>query len=426
MSTKMGDNGRQGVPGTTEAGSGNNRVPRALSRLKERITQTLPVPKEVALPTFEKDRVGDVKQWDERDIVFARKDFFRYFSTDSPEYKAYYEAHPEHLAYDTKVGHMPGLGRTGGVDVPMFEAQFDAIKKIGAESFVDGEPAPEIVEIPPRRASGKVKALARLLGADLVKIGPLRQEWVYSHVGRSHGNSEGFQRWGEAIDLSHHSNAIAMGFQMDYSLVQSAPDFPVLLATAKGYATGAWVSIQLAQYIRMLGYSARAHHLSNYRVICVPVAVDCGLGELSRAGYLITREFGLGLRLAVVTTDMPLAHDKPVDIGVQSICESCKICAESCPIGAIPTGDKVAFNGIRKWKLDEEKCYRYWHAVGTDCSLCMISCPWTKPVNWLHQSMSSLATVRGPHQSLMTHAEKLFYGEFEGAPRPDFIDPRRS
>jgi reductive dehalogenase len=255
-----------------------------------------------------------------------------------------------------------------------------------------------------------------------VGIGPLRQEWVHSHVGRSFGNQDGFKRWGTPVDLAHHTTAIALGFQMDLQLIQHAPHFPTLLATAKGYAKGAWISIQLAEYLRMLGYSARAHHLYNYRLLAVPVAVDCGLGELSRAGYLLTREFGLGLRLAVVTTDMPLAHDRPVDLGVQSFCDTCKICAENCPIDAIPHGDKAVFNGIRKWKLDEEKCYRYWHAVGTDCSLCMSTCPWTKPATGLHQAMAWLAGIRGPHQSWMVRADKLFYGQDKTPPNLDFLD----
>ena len=126
-----------------------------------------------------------------------------------------------------------------------------------------------------------------------------------------------------------------------------------------------------------MGYSAHAHYDANYLLQCVPVAVDSGMGELSRAGFLITKEFGLALRLAVVTTNMDLDHDKPVDIGVQSFCDTCKICAEACPIGAIPDGDKVVVNGTRRWKLDAEKCYRYWHTVGTDCGLCMASCPWS-------------------------------------------------
>jgi ferredoxin len=407
-----------------------------IGRVIERI---LPGPRELDEPSYAHDIAGEIQRWDERDIVFARADLFRFFGSDSPQYRAYYRAHPEYLAYDTKVSQMRGLGRTGGVDTPMFAAQFDMMRKISTESFVTGplDVAVPRIEIPPARAALKVKSLARLLGADLVGIGPLRQQWVYSHVGRTRGDQRGYLPWGKPIDLSHHTHAIAMGFQMDYDLIQHAPDFPVLLATAKGYATGAWVSVQLAHYIRMVGYDARAHHFGNYQVLCVPIAVDCGLGELSRAGFLLTKEFGLGLRLAVVTTDMPMVHDKPVDIGVQSFCEQCKICAEQCPIGAIPMGDKVEVNGVKRWKLDEQKCYRYWHASGTDCGICMASCPWTKPPTLFHRVVGALATVKGPYQAWLAGADKLVAkapwiapskgrkGIEKARPRPEFIDPRQ-
>jgi reductive dehalogenase len=182
--------------------------------------------------------------------------------------------------------------------------------------------------------------------------------------------------------------------------------------------------VNVADYIRRLGYSARAHHVYNYRVISVPVAVDCGLGELSRAGFLMTKELGLGLRLATVTTDMPLAHDGPIDIGAQSFCERCKLCAEKCPSGAIPTGEKTEYNGVMKWKLDEEKCYRFWQAVGTDCSLCMVNCPWTKPPTWIHKLMATVAGIPGPHQSFMVWADRVFYHRGRPWARPGYMEPR--
>ena len=381
-----------------------------------------PGPKEVAVPTYTADQVDGITRWDERETLFARRDLWRYFRPETPEHQAYYEAHPHHFDFDRKIARLPVLGHTGGPDMPLFDAQFETVVKIAGEAFVDGQPAAGRIEFSPERAAQKIKALARFLGADLVGIGPLRQEWVYTHVGRSFGNRGGFEPWGTPVDLSHHPHAIALGFQMDYDLIQHAPDFPTLLATAEGYGSGAWVSIQLAEYIRMLGYSARAHHLYNYRLLAVPVAVDCGLGELSRAGYLLTREFGLAVRLAVVTSDLPLAYDKPVDIGVQSYCEACEICAETCPIGAIPRGEKGGHNGIKKWKLDEEKCYRYWHAVGTDCSLCMTTCPWTKPRTPFHQAMGWLASIKGPHQAWMARADTLFYGPRKPLPRPAYMD----
>ena len=391
--------------------------------MTKKIRNILEVPKRVGEPTYQRGIVGSVEKWDERDIVFARTDLFEYFGEDSQIFKEYYQQHPEYLEFDKKVNRKNDLGKTGGVDKPMFEAQFEVADKISPESFVDGEPSNEQMVISPKRASEKVKAFARFLGADLVGIGPLRQDWVYSHSARSHGDSANFVPRGTPNDLRHHTNAIAIAVRQDYDLIQSAPDFPVLLATAKGYAVSAWISVQLAEYIRMSGYSARASHFHNYRVLTVPVAVDCGLGELSRAGFLLTKEYGLAVRLAIVTTDLPLQLDQPIDIGVQTFCETCKICAQDCPIKAIPMGEKVMYNGVLKWKLDEQKCYRYWQAVGTDCAICMTSCPWTKPQNWFHSSISWLASFKGPHQRYLTYADRLLYGKHKIAPRPAFIDP---
>jgi len=375
-------------------------------------------------PTYERDRVGDVQRWDERDVVFARADLHRRYGIDSDEAREYYARHPEHLDFDTYIGENYGLGSTAGTDAPMHRVPFAAAMHLASESAVDGEPAPDRVEMTPERAAAKVKAFARMMGADLVATGPLRQEWVYSRIGRAFGPDGDRAERGAEVDISHHTNAISLGLQMDYRLIQSAPDFPTIVATAEGYGRGAWVAVNVAEFIRRLGYSARAHHVYNYRVISVPVAVDCGLGELSRAGFLITKELGLGLRLSTVTTDMPIAHNGPVDIGVQSFCERCKLCATTCPSGAIPTGPKTEYNGVLKWKLDEEKCYRFWQAVGTDCSLCMVNCPWTKPPTAIHKLMATIAGIPGPHQSFMVWADRVFYHRGRPWARPDYMEPR--
>jgi len=367
-------------------------------------------PNHVRQPHYEKDRIGPVERVDERDVLFARADLFRRFEDGSTEREDYYAAHPEAREFDRRNADELHMGSGGGDYATLCTGVLEAARAIATDGFVDGEPAPEKIVLTPREAARRVKSLARTLGADLVGTGPLRPEWVYSHVGRSFGNAEGFPRWGSPIDLSHHTDAISMGFRMDPDFVAAAPEFPTVLATGAGYAIGASVAVRLAEYIRSLGYSARAHHVYNYRVLPVPVAVDCGLGELSRAGFLLTRKLGLGLRLGTVTTDLPLHHDGPIDIGVQSFCERCEICAAYCPSGAIPRGEKTEYNGVRKWKLDEENCYRYWSVVSTDCSICMSTCPWTKPSTWLHRALTFGATFKGPHQSLMVAAEKLFYG----------------
>jgi len=375
--------------------------------------------KRVKQPHYESDRVGPVERVDERDIMFARTDLIRQFTEESPERNEYYSAHPDALEYDRRAAEELRLGSTGGDHATFVAASFDVPRAIAREEFVDGEPAEAKAALTPEEATLRVKAMARALGADLVGTGPLRPEWVYSHVGRSFGNAEGFPRWGTPVDLSRHTDAVSMGFRMDHDFVATAPEFPTVLATGIAYAIGAYAAVRLASYIRSLGYSARAHHVYSYRVLPVPIAVDCGIGELSRAGFLMTKELGLGLRLGTVTTDLPLSHDAPVDVGIQSFCERCEICADYCPSKSIPKGPKTEHNGVLKWKLDEEGCYRYWSVVSTDCSVCMSTCPWTKPPTWIHRALTFVATFSGPHQSLMVLAERLFYG------RPDKRDRGR-
>ena len=75
---------------------------------------------------------------------------------------------------------------------------------------------------------------------------------------------------------------------------------------------------------------------------------------------MITPEVGCNFRPAVITTNIPMATDKPIDIGVDDFCLHCKVCAEQCPSGAIPMGDKVEVRGYRRWKIDTAKCQNFW------------------------------------------------------------------
>ena len=82
----------------------------------------------------------------------------------------------------------------------------------------------------------------------------------------------------------------------------------------------------------------------------------------------------------MVTTDLPLVPDKPIDFGLQDFCSKCRKCARECPAQAIPFGDKVLYNGYETWKPDVEKCtkYRVTNLKGSACGRCMKMCPWNK------------------------------------------------
>jgi epoxyqueuosine reductase QueG len=114
-------------------------------------------------------------------------------------------------------------------------------------------------------------------------------------------------------------------------------------------------------------------------------AVDAGLGEVGRSGYLMTKELGPRVRLSAVTTDLPLVPDKPVDMGVEDFCEICKKCAVCCPSQSIPMGEQAEVNGTLRWKLNAETCFDYWGKIGTDCNVCMRVCPWSHARTFPHK-----------------------------------------
>ena len=135
----------------------------------------------------------------------------------------------------------------------------------------------------------------------------------------------------------------------------------------------------LAQHLRNLGHSARTHTVMDDEVLHPPLLLLSGLGEVSRIGEVILNPFlGPRLKSGIVTTNMPLTYDKPIDFGLQTFCENCNKCARECPSGAITAGPKLMFNGYEIWKSDSQKCttYRTAQTGGTMCGRCMKTCPW--------------------------------------------------
>ncbi len=206
-------------------------------------------------------------------------------------------------------------------------------------------------------ATKRVKGYALMMGADIVGITEINPLWIYSHRGEIFNKN--WEDWGAEIELTY-KYAVVFAMEMDFRMVSTGPHTPTTIESMRNYARGVSISTQLATFIVNLGYSATANHLSHYDAMMVPLAVDAGLGELGRLGYLVTKTYGPRIRLGAVTTDLPLIPDKPVDIGVEDFCKICKKCATCCPSKSIPVGDHEALNGILRWKLHEETCFEFW------------------------------------------------------------------
>jgi reductive dehalogenase len=245
-------------------------------------------------------------------------------------------------------------------------------------------PAGRIDVTDPRAMARKVKKVAMLCGADLVGIGPADARWCYSHIYNLRTREH------VVFDLpAACKSAIVLAIEMDYAMTKTSPTLIASSTTGFGYSMMAYSAGLLAHFIRGLGYTAIP--CGNDTALSIPLAIDAGLGELGRNGLLITAKYGPRVRLAKVFTDLPLAHDEPVDLGVQAFCETCKKCARTCSAQAISYGERTAerYNisnnpGMAKWPIDAEKCFTFWAQNGSSCMTCIRTCPFNKPPGRLH------------------------------------------
>jgi len=251
-----------------------------------------------------------------------------------------------------------------------------------------------------------VKQVALLLGAGMVRITKIDPRWVYKD-----------------IDISH-PYAIIVVVSHARALNQTAPSHFSSIAVAQTYSQLKFITTQLADFIRGLGYDAvyRETLGQNPEVLMVPLAIDAGVGEFARNGRVLSPEFGINMRLKAVTTDLPLEPDKPISFGVHDFCMACEECARQCPAQAIPFGppsenlaDPLHNNpGFQKWYIHAERCLTFW-AVNrkkwSSCGgRCINFCPWNKPLNFWHNIVRWTAIHSTKKaKSLLARADHILY-----------------
>ncbi|RLE20106.1 MAG: hypothetical protein DRJ65_18915 [Acidobacteria bacterium] len=343
------------------------------------------------------------RRLDERVIMFARARL----TPGSPEFETYYQVHPEHRSGDDRTRALPGLLSPDAefadeVAFAAADASFDLCEALHPE--VDGEPASHQVVLEPEVWVDRLKNLALSNGAVTVGVTRLEPYHIYSNIGRGTGT------WGDPVSLDHRW-AIAFSVEMDHTAVAHAPGAPAIVESAHQYVESAKIAVQLASTIRRCGWNARAHIDGNYRVIAPLVARDAGLGEIGRMGLLMTPGLGPRVRLGIVTTDVPLVADSPGDDrSVLDFCSICRKCADTCPVGAIPGGERQPIDEGLRWAIDPDTCFRYWNVIGTDCGRCMSVCPYSHPDNAAHNVVRWAIARSGAARRAMLWMDDLFYG----------------
>ncbi|MFH2107215.1 MAG: reductive dehalogenase domain-containing protein [Chrysiogenia bacterium] len=353
-------------------------------------------------PTAREPDLSRIDRADERDHMFSRNQL----KFDNDHAELYYAWKPHLREGDEKIHSRPELGHAGHTYYSpcfsrVFGAAFSYLER--TRSAGSGEAAAEKKSLDPSIIRSAIMRTARYFGAVDVGITSLQPHHFYSHAGRRAEN------WGETIAAARGS-AVVIVVAMDWRMIAQSPTLPVILESARQYVESAKIAAIIAEYIRGLGYRARAHSDGNYEVLCVPLAVEAGLGELGRLGLLIHPVYGPCVRLAVVSTELELEPTPKRAIHVDNFCRICKKCAANCPTRAIVNDDEPHSRSFRHWSIRQESCYAFWKQIGTDCALCIRSCPYTKPDTLLHRLVRFYVSRNSFNQHLALLLDDFFYG----------------
>jgi ferredoxin len=202
-----------------------------------------------------------------------------------------------------------------------------------------------------------IRNKARELGFG--EVGFTQYDKRYTYIGK--------KRW---VKYPH---AICLALEQDYVQTQSLPSMDAEYAHFGTYEMEGAFLLDLADYIRSLGYHAQIHSPNDNSAPYIPMFVNAGLGQLGANGQLLSPHFGSRARIAMITTDAPVTYDQPVDYGIHKFCQVCQVCVNRCPGRAI-VRDKVWWRGTEKNKLIYERC-RPVMARYDGCAVCMKTCP---------------------------------------------------
>ncbi len=317
-----------------------------------------------------------ITQIDERDIMFSRAELI----PNEDRYNDYYKRNPENLKFDNRFRKNPGLlnvnsSKYNPVLFAIADAHFYTVESF--KNRIDGKISEKKISIDKERISKFIKEYLVFSGARECGITKLEKYHLYSIKGRG-------ETYGKPVK-NNHKFAIAITVEMNKEMTDTAPFAPAITESSRQYSDAGKLAVQLAAFIRNIGYSAKAHIDGNYDVVCPLVAKDAGLGELGRMGILMTSDLGPRVRIAVVTTSLELEIDKPTNNNsLIDFCVQCKKCAVNCPSQAISFSDRENIDGVLRWKINQEACFTYWTKVGTDCSKCLQVCPYSHKDNFLH------------------------------------------
>lgn len=367
---------------------------------QERLRHFLGV-KEVDRPTYEKYIIGPIERFD------RRKNAFMALMPNNPfgeEFRERFKASTGHSHWRDPLPYSE-LELEDRVGQSLASASWRLCNEYFPQPL-PGTPSEGRVEVDDKAWMTRlIKKAALLFGAEMVRITKVDQRWVY-----------------QGIEIPHPT-AIVVVVSHKRSLNKSAPSYFSWLSAADTYSSLKFITTQLTDFIRGLGYDANYRETLgwNPEILMVPTAIDAGVGEFARNGRVLSPELGINMRLKSVTTDMPLQVDNPISFGVHEFCMVCENCANYCPARAIPFGPPTDIvptihnnPGFQKWYINAEKCLTFWamnKKKWLSCGgRCIAVCPWNKPLIPFHNLVRWIA-IHNPSviKKVLVWSDKRLY-----------------
>lgn len=168
------------------------------------------------------------------------------------------------------------------------------------------------------------------------------------------------------------SKALVLTKAMNSRKIAQAPSFHAGREVWRTYSDLGRVVNRVAVFLRKKGIPCLAGPALGGDVNYPLLAEKAGLGYVGRHGLLISPEAGSCLRIAVVYMDIASLPSVKKREYPKDICDTCQLCVQICPSGAIFPGKRT-----QKRFIDYKKCIiPFSRTMG--CSLCIKVCPYTQ------------------------------------------------
>ncbi|MBM3541914.1 MAG: hypothetical protein FJX51_07695 [Alphaproteobacteria bacterium] len=270
-----------------------------------------------------------------------------------------FKTSPINQTYHKVVTAAPGY--VGETYRRLGEKYGDLIARVNESAQTFHLRAPAEPRDPSSDLTDAIRAAALDAGADVVGFADFDRTYVTA----------------DTLDDALFQNVIVLGRAFDWETTDKAPSVEWDVHSYDTSLALALAAHEVAAFILAKGYRVQfiaGTGLPGEKMVApiLPYAIESGLGQMGANGTMLTPEFGSRLRLMGLSTDAPVTHGKPRDIGVNVLCDKCQVCVARCP-GRALSRVKVQWHGVTKYKVVADRCLPILRFA--ECNVCTKVCP---------------------------------------------------